>query len=1003
MKPYLPLGFANPEWLILLLLPLVYWQVMRRGRLWTERWRRKLALILRSLLIVLLVLVLAGVHWKKRVDRLELYYVVDVSDSIPRQLQQKALEWSLAASEQMDQDRDKAGLIVFGKDAGIEALLSAPYTYAIESKKSDKPAGAKPALGYRSIVESEESDIAGALNLAMAAFTGRAQRRIVLVSDGNSTRGNPIAATREAAASGIPIDVLPITYLHSREVWVSKVLSPPAAKADEPFQCQIVVESAQDTKINLNLNDKRYGGAIARIEDIELKQGKNVIPLELNLKDGGFHFFEAIVEAEDDTIPVNNKGLSFTHIEGKNRILYIEGDIARSNYLKDALEKEGISCEVRDAGMLPDNALELQDYDAVILSNVPAFAFSDAQMKLLEHAVRDFGIGLVMVGGEHSFGPGGYKNTPVEAVLPVEMDIRQKRVMLNGALALVLHTCEFDAGNKWALRISKAAINALSDGDIVGVVDYDWAKGCSWAVEMQPAANRAQIMDKLNNLHPGDMPTFEDSMKLACEGLTGADAFSKHMIIISDGDPAAPGTQLINQIIAAGITISTICINPHTPSDAGIMRSIANKGQGRFYNCTDPNLLPQIFIREASSLRRSLIVQKDGIQPAIASASQLILGFEKGIPSVDGYVVTSAKPNAEVPLVVMSQLQDGTVERDPFLAHWHCGLGKSVAFASDVRPVWAHRWVSWEGYPGFWAQVARWVGRAGRLSDYEVTTSHADGKGRVVLQALDNDGRPVNFLDAAGTAYSPSGAKVEVQLSQVAPGRYEGTFDATEVGVHAVRIAYRNQDGSVGTQSAGLGVGYSLEYAALRTDTAALKRIAEITGGRIYSMADNVVPNIFSHGEIRYSVTEPAWRQILAAAIVLLLLDVAARRVAVSRRQVREFAALLVSRQKRAREEPEEALQRLLKARSQVREKFAEAPRPAADARPAAPPASGITPPTEPKKPEPAKSPEQKKETPPSAGGTLHERLLDAKRKAREQMKKPEGSAEDVGDDAKSG
>ena len=49
------------------------------------------------------------------------------------------------------------------------------------------------------------------------------------------------------------------------------------------------------------------------------------------------------------------------------------------------------------------------------------------QMKLLRAYVRETGGGLVMTGGPDSFGPGGWYRTPVEDVLPVDMDVRSEK------------------------------------------------------------------------------------------------------------------------------------------------------------------------------------------------------------------------------------------------------------------------------------------------------------------------------------------------------------------------------------------------------------------------------------------------------------------------------------------------------------------------------------------------------------------------------------------------
>ena len=86
---------------------------------------------------------------------------------------------------------------------------------------------------------------------------------------------------------------------------------------------------------------------------------------------------------------------------------------------------------------LPTSLDGFNKYDSVILSNVSALRISKRQMELVRSYVRDHGGGLVMLGGEESFGVGGYYHTPVEEALPVTMEARQKVEIPSLAVVLV--------------------------------------------------------------------------------------------------------------------------------------------------------------------------------------------------------------------------------------------------------------------------------------------------------------------------------------------------------------------------------------------------------------------------------------------------------------------------------------------------------------------------------------------------------------------------------------
>src|SRR6187549_2478612 len=178
-----------------------------------------------------------------------------------------------------------------------------------------------------------------------------------------------------------------------------------------------------------------------------------------------------------------------------------------------------------------------------------------------------------MIGGKNSFGPGGYHKTVIEDALPVSMDVSQKKVLPKGALAIILHSCEFPEGNTWAKRITKQAIKVLGSQDEVGVIDYE--AGEQWVFKLQKAENYEQMATKINAAAPGDMPAFAPTMEMGLKGLKDNDAAAKHMIIISDGDPQPPPPALVQAFKDAQVTMSMVAIFPHGGQEITIMRGIA--------------------------------------------------------------------------------------------------------------------------------------------------------------------------------------------------------------------------------------------------------------------------------------------------------------------------------------------------------------------------------------------------------------------------------------------
>ena len=216
------------------------------------------------------------------------------------------------------------------------------------------------------------------------------------------------------------------------------------------------------------------GHEVSRSE-INYQAGKNRFSIPIYLRQPGYYEYNAVVEPADKTdhLQENNGVINSLFIRGKGQVLLVthpEGNPRDWETLRDDLLASDRIVNVHSAFEMPSDPMSFLPYDVVVLANVPADAFDAIQLKALRDSVYDLGIGLIMLGGENSFGPGRYRRTPIEEALPVDMDVSQKKVLPRGALAIILHTCEFAEGNTYGKRITKQAIQVLSDQDDVGVL-----------------------------------------------------------------------------------------------------------------------------------------------------------------------------------------------------------------------------------------------------------------------------------------------------------------------------------------------------------------------------------------------------------------------------------------------------------------------------------------------------------------------------------------------------
>lgn len=844
--------FQRPEYLWLLALAPVF----LIGRRSSSRLRGALIRGVRLVLFALVVVALAQPAFRKRSDAVTTFFVLDRSGSVPESMKAWSLDvvrQSVAAKANKD---DRAGMVVFGEQGIVEESPTPNFNVS----------------RLFSVVDGAQTDIAAALRLALSSFPDDTQKRIVLFTDGNETKGDLTAAIQRAVAAGCPVDVVPLKYHYKDEVLVESLSLPPKVQRDEPFQVRTNVVSLGDAKGTMRLF---CDGQIVAERPVSLQEGDNVFLFSHALKDPGFHLFEAEIAGERDGILENNRAQAYSIIEDQGLVLLAAGSPDDVKDLAPALQQEGISYRVRTAGALPRDLGEWQSYDAIVFANLGAEHVTLAQMEMIESLVKDLGAGFVMIGGEKSFGAGGYFGTPIARVLPVDLDVTQSQVLPNGGIALILDHIHC-IGDRWTKDICGGTLNALTAYDGFGVLVGGRA---DWPIPLAPASNKPAIMERINGLVVGDIADVDSYLGRAIDAFQSTRYSYRHAVIVTDGSLRVPGALAIARLRAARMTLSIVLIEPRV-GDYGPFREAARLGGGNFYVVQphERNLVPQIFIKESAIVKKGLFFE-ERFTPALKENSEILEGIgAKEIPALAGYNVSTKKDPTEIPLV--------SNHGDPILAHWHCGLGKAVAFTSDASTRWGADWVAWDKYRRFWSQAVRWCQRRIPASPYHLTIQRGRREGTVeaIIDAQDEKGQSVNFLTPSGTMVNPDLKSAPLSFEQVGPGRYRATFRADRQGPYVVNVQYA-QDGAPYLLRGGYVPPYNPEYQKFEHDEALLLSIADQTRGRM--MAPGM--NFFAPtGEIAYT-TRPVWPLLLLVAACLFPLDVFVRRVVVGWRDVADL------------------------------------------------------------------------------------------------------------------
>jgi uncharacterized membrane protein/Mg-chelatase subunit ChlD len=817
----------------------------------------------RLLLLTALIYALAEPRRVRRSDSLTVVYTLDASDSMGEKVSDKALSWIIQTAKDR-QEKDAVGLVAFGSESAVELppRQSFPFEGVLNSG-----------------VRRDATNLGEALSLSAALLPEGQPGRIVLVSDGNENLGSAMEVVDRLKAGGVAVDVLPVDFSYDKEVWVERLDLPRQnVKEGDTSDAQILVSSIGKAKGRLRVTENDQ---LIVDQEVELNSGKNRLSVKLPRRTAGVYRYVATIVPElgSDHWAENNSAIGDLYVKGNPRILLVtdaEANVADLEPLAQAFRETGKQTEIRMGYELPRDPAALLDYDLIVFPNVPAQALDLAQMRAVRDAVFNQGTGFLMLGGENGFGPGGYHKTPVEEALPVTMDSRQRKVIPKGALAIVLHTCEFADGNTWAKRVAKEAIRVLNPGDLVGALDYSYDRNPSegWIFPLTPAKEYERLATLINKATPGDMPAFQPTMQLAHDALAATNVSSRHVIIISDGDPSAPLPALISAYQTAKITVSTVAISPHGGTTVPLMQAIATQTGGRFYRTDDPTQLPSIFIKEARTLRRSMMQNRTFV-PAKDMPSPIMKGFT-GLPELDGYVIVTPKETATVALTVPPSEADRAEAPDalpdPLLAVWNHGIGRTAAWTSDLAPTWGKKWLGWEGFKPWVRQLTLELGRREVPSNLSVVTQVTGD--RAVID-LDDTLPDATGLTVRARVSGPGDRVEEVVIPTVAPRRYRATFPTWGVGRYQVSVGATGA-GRVERVSTGFVVSYSPEYLRFRSQPLLLRAIAERSGGRLLSATD---PVFSGFARTPREKSRPVFDWLLIALAILLPLDVALRRV----------------------------------------------------------------------------------------------------------------------------
>lgn len=826
---------------ILVLLPVLlifFWYTGRKLEM--NGMKKKLLFLVRSLLIIVLVFSLSGLSLVWKAKDTSTIFLVDSSDSTSNN-KEKIEDFIKESIENKDRD-DLIGIMTFGQNAIIENFVSKKTIFSgIQTE---------PIKSYTNI---ENAVVNALLNIGEGN-----KKRIVLITDGKENQGKSSKLISTLKEQKVDFKVYKIGNDEKKDVAIHKVEVPESVRVGEEFNVVVNIKSNINTNCQVNFfSDNAKKGE----STVKITKGDNRFIFKDKAEEGGFKTYKVVIEPEGDQELRNNEAAAFTNIRDKAKVLVIEDDKKDSGEMINILKASNVDFKLVKAGAEPSDIKTLSRYKSVITCNVSSENLSSGFLSSLNTYVRDLGGGVIAVGGDNSFALGGYAKTPLEDVLPVYMDMRGKKEIPSIAMMLVIDRSGSMSGEKMELAKEAAARTSefLRDKDEIGVVAFDDAQ--YWVVKRQNVKDRKAIRESIGTIRSGGGTSILPALYEGYNSLKHSKAEIKHMILLTDGQAEREGYDtLIGDFKNKNITVSTVAVG--SDSDRILLESIAKGAKGRFYYTDNSGSIPRIFAKETFMAARNYLNNKK-FTPVVQFPHTVISGvYENGLPDLLGYIGATPKKASKVVLK--------TPEDDPILTIWQYGLGKTVAWNSDMNGKWSKEYISWDKNLKLWQNLVNWSIENYNSEFLQLSTNVDGQKGIIEVQGENLNSSSV----VEAQIITPSMKNKKVKLYPKEINKFSGEFTVDEKGVYIVKVKDIKNGQIVNSSMGGMSIDYSPEYRIDEKKSSLEELVKEAEGRYIKS------PKEVFQGKLDDIYTKRELSNFfIALAIILFVLDIAIRKL----------------------------------------------------------------------------------------------------------------------------
>jgi Ca-activated chloride channel homolog len=763
--------------LVVLFLGFLVWIPSRTS---LNRNRRVVSTALRLLVVFCLGAALSGPTCAVRSSRAHIAVALDVSDS----MDVASIERGLRLFRELSQKRPT--------EDQVRLIAMADRAIVLGEKDKLTPEALRQAAGRGS------SDLERGVRVARGIAPLDYGEKLVLVTDGEETRGhvsrawtglsNAVSGSAERTAVGYFVKASPPRL---KDLAVVDLTVPEVVRVGEPFRFQVHLSSPLGSRGKLRVHRAQPEEPFL-VREVEVRGDTQVTFDTTVLAEGPAKLWAEFDPEGEDAFVENNRVERSIVLLGPPKVLIVDPDPESVRSVRDALSAQKFSPRLSSPDELR-RLPSLESWSAIILSDTRRAELGSIGEGQLERYVRGGGT-LLFVGGERSYGPGGFEGSALERILPLKIVGEDEED--RPSVAMVLLIDRSGSMNGEPLEMAKAAclstLSILEPSDLLEVIAFD-AKPIR-AVVMQRARQRARIESDLSRIDSGGGTEIFPALDMAYKDLLGVSARKKHIVLLTDGNADTEGlSELAGSAFSDGISLTTVGFG--TSVNETLLRALADLGGGRFQVARDASLLPRIFTRETE-----LVTEEDSAEglyrvlPQERSARLSGLSWNTSPPLGGAARLRFEGPPAKLLLA----LDNGY----PLLAERQVGLGTVLSWASDLKSNYARHFLGWRDFSKFVAQLLRSTDQRNDIPLWPLESAVRDDRLIIAFDAFDKNSEFDSYLSSKVRA-SGFGAESspEIPFTLVGPGRYEANLSLPPLGTHLFRAEHRAPGGETVAQS----------------------------------------------------------------------------------------------------------------------------------------------------------------------------------------------------------